>query len=567
MSLTTALFTGLTGLDVNTKAMDVIGNNITNANTIGFKASRAVFESQLSTSVTNGSAPSANSGGTNPTQVGLGVQFTGTQRTFKDGSVQTTGNATDLAIEGQGLFILRQNGEQVFTRSGTFSLDSVHNLVSVGGGIVQGFGVDDSFNVVPGPLKDINIPLGSLTVAQATRNVNFAGNLNASGTVATAGSKTTSQPLLDLANGGAPATGTTLLTDLTADGVTPLFAAGNIVTMQGVEKGGKSLTTSTFEINATNTTQSSDNGTTLQDYMDFLSDVTGLDPAVDGAGVTVDGAGVVTIAGNFGTVNGINIKSADILSSGSPSQPLQWTNTQSATGESVRTTFVAFDSIGTPVTVDISAVLTTRDTSGTSWRLYAESPDDTDLSLSLGTNTITFDTFGQLKNGGTAAISIDRLNTGAVNPMSINLDFAATKNFSSISDTSSTMAATFQDGSPIGHLTSFSIGDTGVINGSFSNGLTRTLGQIALGTFSNEAGLVDGGGNVFRSGPNSGLAVNVSPLSFGSGKIIAGALELSNTDLSQEFVNLISATTGFSASSKLITTADQLVQQLLQLTR
>ena len=106
-----------------------------------------------------------------------------------------------------------------------------------------------------------------------------------------------------------------------------------------------------------------------------------------------------------------------------------------------------------------------------------------------------------------------------------------------------------------------------MIVGAFTNGLTRPLGQVALATFSNNDGLVEVGSNMFTTGPNSGTPQVTSPQTLGAGRIIGGALELSNVDLSQEFINLILASTGYSAASRVITTTDQLMQQLLVLGR
>ena len=111
------------------------------------------------------------------------------------------------------------------------------------------------------------------------------------------------------------------------------------------------------------------------------------------------------------------------------------------------------------------------------------------------------------------------------------------------------------------------IGDDGIIAGSFTNGLTRDIGQVALAKFANNAGLVDAGNNLFRTGPNSGTALVTTPLQFGTGRLVGGALELSNVDLSQEFINMILTSTGYTASSRVITVTDQLIEQLLQLVR
>ena len=137
----------------------------------------------------------------------------------------------------------------------------------------------------------------------------------------------------------------------------------------------------------------------------------------------------------------------------------------------------------------------------------------------------------------------------------------------SLDSNTSSLAATYQDGAPRGTLASYSVGTNGIITGAFTNGLTRTVGQVALATFANPEGLVDIGSNLFTNGPNSGTPVVGEPLSLGAGKVVGGALELSNVDLSQEFINLILASTGYSASSRVITTTDQLMQQLLVLGR
>ena len=129
------------------------------------------------------------------------------------------------------------------------------------------------------------------------------------------------------------------------------------------------------------------------------------------------------------------------------------------------------------------------------------------------------------------------------------------------------LAAVFQDGSGIGTLANFSIGEDGLITGLFTNGLTRTVGQVAMATFANPEGLVDVGNNMFRVGPNSGEAIITEAFQFGTGRMLSGALELSNVDLSQEFINMILASTGYSAASRVISTTDELLDQLLILGR
>src|SRR5205823_2327426 len=133
----------------------------------------------------------------------------------------------------------------------------------------------------------------------------------------------------------------------------------------------------------------------------------------------------------------------------------------------------------------------------------------------------------------------------------------------SLASHNSDLVMSKQDGSPLGSLESFMVGTDGTITGAFSNGLTRTLGQVAVATFANPEGLEDLGGNLFRTSADSGAATISAPLNLGAGGVRSGALEQSNVDLSKEFINMIIASTGFSASSRVITTSNQLLTELL----
>ncbi|MEM1208703.1 MAG: flagellar hook-basal body complex protein [Planctomycetota bacterium] len=566
MALTTAMYTSLTGLDTSSDLLNVSGNNIANVNTTAFKKSRISFQTAISRNLRNGSAPTQNLGGTNPAQVGLGVQIGAITRNFENGPLQPTGSNTDVAIEGNGFFIVDVNGSQFFTRDGGFTLDQDNNLVMPGtGGLVQGYGVDGEFNIVNGVLGNINIPIGTLSIAEETQNVQFSGNLNAGGEVASQGS------IIDFAalyTDAAQTTAATTTTDLTAildDTGTAVFATGDVITLTGATRGGATIEDKTFEIGST-ITDPTDSGTTVQDFMDFLQDVLGLDTA-NGASVSL-AAGVITVTGNTGTANDLVIDDGDlILNEGSnPSVPFDLTKTQDADGESVRTTYVAFDSLGNPVTVDMTVVLETKDSSGTNWRFYNHSDDDTDISTYLGTGTLQFDNNGQFIAGTDAQVTVNRQNVGSINPLQFDINFendGQTGAVTALTEVNSQISATFQDGSPIGTLEDFSVSADGTITGVFSNGLLRSLGLIPVAMFSNNAGLEEQGNNLFRPTPNSGIPVIVTPTTGGSGRLIGQTVELSNVDLAEEFINLISASTGFSASSRVLSTSDQLIQELL----
>ncbi len=572
MASTTALFTGLSGVSSHAKLLDIVGNNIANVNTTGFKANRAQFAPTFSRTASLGTAPSDVSGGANPAQIGLGVNLQGTQRDFSGGALSVTGRNTNLAIDGDGLFILDVAGETRYTRDGNFALNSEHDLVTVTGGHVLGYGVDDNFNIQSGStIGNIVVPIGSLTVAEATRNVRFRGNLNAGGDVGAGGAQIALAALEVLPSGTPPsnppfADASTFLVELDGGSGSAMFSDGDQLMLSGVEKGGRILGDSTFDITGT---------TTVSDYMDFMVSALGIDTsdATTPGGATLDDTtGVVTIEGNFGTANEIDIETADSVrldSSGTQlGQPFVYTKMQEATGESVRTTFRAYDSIGNGVDIDLTMVLSAKADTGTTWEYFVDSSDNVGDGLSVGSGTIAFDTTGRIIPPGAFTVQVSRENTGASDPLSITIDLDEQGDIvTALSSVKSEIAATFQDGSSIGTLTDFAVEDDGTITGAFTNGLLRTVGQVVMATFTNKEGLVDLGNLQYAEGPNSGEALITTPLSNGGGRVVSGSLELSNVDLSNEFINLILASTGYTASSRVINTANQLFQQLLSIGR
>jgi flagellar hook protein FlgE len=365
---------------------------------------------------------------------------------------------------------------------------------------------------------------------------------------------------------------TSLLTDLASPtaGTTPLFAAGQTFEVKGAEKGGGLLATSNFQITST---------TTVADLMSFLKNALALDPSAganpDGktAGVTLNATtGVLNITGNIGTASDLGLETTDLRILDSSGQfvasPVVPTKDSAATGESTRTTCVVYDSLGTPLTMNLTMVMESKTSAGTTWRYFADSPFNTDTSPAIATGVLNFDTQGQLQNPQPINVNIDRAGTGALSPLSMNLVLAnGSDAITALSSDTSTLASTFQDGSALGVLSGFGVGENGVIVGSFSNGLTRALGQVALAGFANPEGLVQTSSNLFQIGADSGTAVISQPGDFGTGGIVGGSLEASNVDLGQEFINMIMASTGYTASSRIIKTADDLLQQLLVLGR
>lgn len=598
MASTTALFTGLTGLNANSRSLDVIGNNIANVNTTAFKSNRLMFSTMFNRTLSQGTAPSDVTGGTNPFQIGLGVTLAGTQRNMTSGTISPTGDQRDMAIDGNGFFVVQRGDSRFFTRAGSFRQNADSSITNISGDVLLGYGVDSEYNIIRGSLQPIRVPLGQLTVAEATRNVRLSGNLKSNGAMPTRGANITiggsataglrAIPTASPAPGSGNLINTnTRLVDVedpntTAGSGTPLFTAGQIIEIRSVDKGNtdpaasssatsRLLSTAQYTISSTST---------MQDLMDFYRDALGINTTVgnnpDGAtpGVTLNPAtGRMTLIGNSGAANDLTIDADDVrllASDGSTlvRYPLAHSKNASADGESVRTTFVAYDSLGSQVNVDVTMVLEAKADTGLTWRFYVESGDGAATAIQAATGQLLFDNDGQLVDPQPTTVSIDRSGTGAATPMTFNLSFGSSEDsLTSLERNRSEIAVGFRDGAPAGALSSYAVGVDGTVVGSFTNGLTRAMGQLALATFSNAEGLVENGNNLFSAGSNSGPAVITAPGTFGAGRVVSGSLELSNVDIGEEFIKMILASTGYSASSRVIRTADELMQQLLVLGR
>lgn len=175
-----SLFAGISGLRVNQVMLDVTGNNIANANTIGYKASTTVFQDTLSQMLTSASSASANRGGTNPIQVGLGVQVAATSTNFGQGSAQTTGRTTDLMIQGDGMFVVKDGNESLYTRAGAFTFDENGTLVNPTGKKVQGYAFDAA-GVRSATLGDVTLDTTALGLPPGTTITSYS--IGADGTV------------------------------------------------------------------------------------------------------------------------------------------------------------------------------------------------------------------------------------------------------------------------------------------------------------------------------------------------------------------------------------------------
>ena len=438
-----SLFAGVSGLQNHQTRMDVVGNNIANVNTYGFKRGRVTFKDMISQSLSGAAKPQEDRGGINPQQVGLGMMVATIDTIHTQGALQVTGVNTDLAIQGEGFFIEKRGNNSYYTRNGAFSLDRDGYLVNPSIGYkVQGWNAvlnqetgEMELNTSAG-IEDLIIPVGSKDPARATANTKYFCNLQKSGE--------------------------THQSDLT------------IYDSTGIPR----------QLRATFT----------------RTDVNRWDMTIDIPDATE------------GSVS---------VSAGDPVE-----------GGGNNTFQLVFNDAGSLI------------------------------SVSDGTNT---QTEGVLMPN----VSFTYQGTeGEVN-QTINLTMGEVGLFNGITqfESPSTTKAIEQDGYTMGMLEGFSFDDNGQITGVFTNGNRKTLGQVALAKFNNAGGLEKAGDTLFVASNNSGAANIGTASAEGRGSLKAGALEMSNVDLSEQFTDMIVTQRGFQSNARTITTADQMLQEVIALKR
>lgn len=407
-----AMFSAVAGLRAHQTGMDVIGNNIANVNTIGFKESRVTFSELLNQTVRSAAAPQGGRGGMNPLQVGMGVSVGSIDVIHRPGNRQDTGRATDLAIAGDGFFVVADGEKSYYTRAAIFGLDKQGNLVSSNGMKVMGWydrrpdgSIDDQRDPVP-----IKVSISERFPAMATGNVSFTSNLDAR------------------------------------------------------------------------------------------------------------------------------------VASGS---------------DAVFTSTTVYDSQGKPH--DVFVTFTKTDVNTWEWKATTKPTGSTVGELDIGTGTIVFNDAGGLDTGGLANVSF---NPEGAQTMNIELDFSSLTQYGDESG-----VVTYQNGHTSGVFEGSSIDANGFLIANYSNGMSKQLAKIAMARFDNPAGLIKAGDSLFESSSNSGIAQIGSAGIKGIGYLIPGALEMSNVDIAKEFTQMIITQRGLQANSRVITTSDEIFQELVNLKR
>jgi flagellar hook protein FlgE len=386
------------------------------------------------------------------------------------------------------------------------------------------------------------------------------------------------QPELDF--NGARITNATLLTDIQRyeNGSYYQVVQEGELAFTG-RKGGRSLATKNMTVGS---------ATTVQDLITFMEQSFGIQkppgpdplnpipPSATPTGTVNPGGSVVggkiQFVGNNGVDNAVEVSLSglQLIPTGSTAPRninLPFASSQSAIGASAVTDFIAYDSLGIPLRVRVTAVLESRDSAATTYRWFADSSDNdptTGVQIAVGTGLVTFDGEGKFIAATNSTAAIDRAHLASTSPLAFQFDFSK---ISGLAADKSALAASRQDGSGPGVLTSFIVGENGRISGVFSNGVTRDLAQVRLARFANPNGLEQRGQNMFVAGVNSGLPVQGNPGEQGIGTIVGGATELSNTDIGGNLIDLILASTMYRSNTRVITTVQQMFDELLALRR
>ena len=577
-----SLFAGVSGLQSHQVAMDVESNNIANVNTVGFKYSRANFSDLLAQTKSIATAPQGDLGGKNPVQVGLGSTVSSMTRIFSQGSIQNSDKNTDVAIQGDGFFIVSPDGgnSYKYTRAGDFKFDAGGNFVDNNGFITQGWLRDPDTGKVDStsPITDINIPPGLTTPASPTAEIALKANLN-SGPLVESFSPAYE---IDAAGVVTDSNGTTVPSGDLGVMFNPNGEAFSLKDGQGIivsYDGG--TTTTTYKYNGT--APGANEFRTIAELRSLIA--TDATAASAGAVVTVDAAGKISmdnsapgtdlnivISAFSDSANGIveNVRFTDSMkalesflpnnSVGSKSFSQSFNAATHSSGIDV------FDSLGTKHTVRTAF----RKVSSSQWDMTITVPDPAEISTTNPKNekrgTISFTSSGALSSVNPGNISFTGNNGSAPN-QTINLSFGTANKFDGMTsfDSKSSTSGISQDGYTGGDLVGIRIDQSGTLVGSFSNGRSFGLAQIGMAKFTNNEGLSTEGGSVYVQTANSGDPIIGTAASAGRGFIQSSALEASNVDLSRALTQLIIIQRGFQANGKTITTSDQLLQTLIGL--
>ena len=561
-----SLFSGVSGIKVHQTRMDVIGNNISNINTIGFKGSRTIFSDMLSQMQSAASSSTDTRGGINPRQIGLGVNVESIDLIFTDSSPQSTGKNTDLALAGNGLFCLKDGNQSFYTRNGSFLFDEQGYYVMAGTGLrVQGWNAtDDGILNTNGATTDVIVPVGKTMEATETTEVDYNGNLNKESKMIksisyTASTSADADPTLVVTREDENDPNSTI-TSVNVDGENVISATityrddTQLTVTSGYYEVGKSVPITTLA--------------TIYDSLGGRHEVTILldkDPdSTSGDATPTDEEAIATASFSYTDANGTSH------------------SLNRSTDDDGNAVYTYVDANGDTQTVDEANVTTAYDNR---WRAYiapgvgqkgpasndfvnSYTRTETDGSTTTGAMDFVaylyFNNKGAYVNNGrteSASITFDYSDGNGARSNQGVLEFTGLTQYAN-----STTSFPSSNGNAAGVLQSVAVDSNGIISGSYTNGLIRNEAQVAVAQFSNSAGLMKVGATIYQESNNSGSA-NIRTVSDFGLTVTSSALEMSNVDLATEFSEMIITQRGFQANSKMTTVSDEMLETLVNMKR
>ena len=546
---------GLSGLNGASKALEAIGNNVANAGTVGYKSQTANFSDIF-----------AAAGGASD-QVGIGVQVSGIQQNFSQGSIATSTNPLDLAINGGGLFRMSNAGTITYSRNGQFQLDKSGFLVNAEGLKLTGLGADAVTgaiipgNYVPLQINNSAIPPQVTSVSQVQLNLDSRATPPTTMTHGSALATAAPASLTITAGVNDTITGTVdgninfnvVIPPATYSSAAALATAvQNAINNTGVVA---SPPAAVAQLGLSGTAAKVDATITAAGFMQIAS------RSVGTVGSTGQGSKVDVLAGNGAATLKLDAASTPTLASGADA--FDPTNTSSFTSSTAQT---VFDSLGNPHTLQLYYAQTSDP--GT-WQMYTSLdgniPVDPATSLPYANwaasgTTVSFNTAGVMKTPMPLSESY-AVATGATPILKFNIDLTGTTQYGISFGTNQML----QDGFTSGKLSSMSVSADGIVQGSYSNGKNRNMGQVVLANFNNLSGLQSLGGNQWAETSVSGQPIPGIPGTGNLGLVQSGATEASNVDLTSALVDMITQQRAYQASAQSIKTLDQLMQTLVNL--
>ncbi|MFJ7849482.1 flagellar hook protein FlgE [Peribacillus sp. NPDC097206] len=622
-----------------------MGNNVANVNTYGFKKSRVTFSDTMNQTISGASAATENRGGTNAKQVGLGSTIATIDTIHSQSSLQTTGRDLDLAISGDGYFVVKQGDALSYTRAGNFYLDDNGTLVNSNGLKVQAYQVDAKGSV-SNKLDDVSINVNAVLPAVSTTTVGFTENLASNAIVGSV----FSQQIQIVDQAGKPQSATIYFKKLSEDkwGVyannepkpSEVSTTGDIKITKtdaytglenakwnlnykpdangdyeltiGDKKIQMKLNESTKKLQAVKsadrtllkgleidlssvvkqasaTINVEDNTSTFKIKIEDASGYTGsenlplkvtwdvtagkykLVGADDATIATFDNDGIKEVTVNGGkikvSVSGYKALTKPIDPATTVTAPATVTDEQLEEYKNKLESYEDYVSYYANIEVIPKSPLNPKAPATTtgigSINITAATQPDTTLNF----------VDGKIPYSKSSVDMSLKVPTGLADDEDTKIDESLQVlkgikfDFSKLTQVDGTTTALVNpDGNTEGKLESFNFGASGEINGVYSNGEIVTLGQMAIAKFSNASGLTKTGGSTFQESINSGTA-NIGVAGDGRGTLASGSLEMSNVDLSEEFTEMIVAQRGFQSNSRIITTSDEILQELVNLKR